>query len=187
MEESGVPGDYEKRHDEALSEGNPTFFEEVANLCRQRRKHQRESQQEEVLRLALQARAWLERMQEPVSRQGIREITRIVWAARRLPYKPSVTFVFTQPVTIELFPGKQISTIIETHRPPGDWSGIDYITALMAEIRSPEGVRLGNRIDCEGADFPDNAWRRVFLDHSLSDIKAVNGTPKRKMQINRYK
>jgi hypothetical protein len=141
MEQVGgpPPGEYERRHIQALRAHNPKFFEDMAALCRETSERHVFSQgdEQEVKRIAVLARLWLKYREQPVTGNTVRRLTETIWAARLIGYKPvgflrEVVLTDDRQETFEfLTPSEgrrsRLSSI-EIIRARGTWAQLDSAT-----------------------------------------------------------
>jgi hypothetical protein len=184
------PGEYEQRETEALRAHNPKFFDDVAALCRETSERRVFSQgdEQEVKRIAVLTRLWLKYRERPVTGDTVRRLTETIWAARLIGYKPTcflrATKVFTEASqeTFEFLTpseGERPKLVsIEIDRAGGTWSEFDYITLLFGNLEDPKATELRDNIDHARRSFPKSAWKRVWQDPSLVDIKPKRGRPR---------
>jgi hypothetical protein len=61
----------------------------------------------------------------------------------------------------------------------GTWAQLDYISLLLENLENPEYEKVRDNIDhVRRHAFPKSAWKRVWRDPSLADIKPKRGRPK---------
>jgi hypothetical protein len=174
---------FEQRLRDALSTRDSKFFNDMAEFCQMgsNQWHLLQASEQQLRWLAVQARTWLTYNKKPVTREAIRKLTVRIWSARLIGYKPDGVFVKTSRKTLKLrIIGKGETPVTfdaTTERPPGNWSELDYITALQSELEVDANSELRDRLDKAARGFPKTAWKRVWKDPHLSDIKADKGRP----------
>jgi hypothetical protein len=186
---------FEQRLDKALRGEDPELFEDIAALFWGRRINlhpSSEGYEKGVEQVAVLARKWLESLQQPdVTAENVKEIAETIWAARAVGYKPNENLVFTQNQqgSIELWTRKddtsfalekkRVTLSMVVHRPPGELSELDCVSALHYELVIPESAKLRADIAVARRSFPETAWNRVWKSPGLSDLKRKRGAPKK--------
>jgi hypothetical protein len=170
----GKPLPYEERHDRALRERDPKFFEDMAALCRVGNLgwYILQPNEQSVRWIAARVRIWLERNQKPVTRKSLKKLTEIIWGGRFTEYEPGdvqIGATYEIPKHERYFPEGGTG---EIWRHPGIWSELDYITALQYEFEIPENTELREKIgDFTRRVFPKTAWKRIWQDPYFRDLK----------------
>jgi hypothetical protein len=171
-EDIGKPLPYEERLERALRTRDAKFFEDMAALCRieKFKWYFLQPSKQGVRWMAAIARILLERNQQTVTRDSLRELTEHIWAARFVGYEPGYAQIVE---TYEITPDERYlpeGGIGEIRRYPGIWSELDYITALERDSEIPEKLREEIE-DAKRRDFPKTAWKRIWQDPYFADLK----------------